>query len=182
MINATVFESEKCNSTSELGKPLLENDFDENSNNKSETRIIRRTEIQVNFVWLFLGLMFGLCVQIIWTSGVFMALSVLATWYSVRIAMIVVTALLVSKCMCLNYVAFRVIQDIEGDGADDDDEDGDGEEYDEEAIAARRSQGEDIREEINLKSYAPIFELMIGGVFGMFFMALALQIAPLITP
>jgi len=152
-----------------LEEPLLA-DSNEIVEENKPVKFIKRTEVQINFVWLFIGLLCGLMFQVVWTSSIFMGLALLATQYTAHTALVIISAILLAKCLALNFAAYRVIDEIDVDDQD---------EY--EAMEAQaKKEGFRVKPEIVLKDFTPWFELMIGGVFGMFFMALALQLSPMV--
>ena len=176
MIAASVFDTPGR-------EPLLKN---HNNNNDEENPPSHEQEpssssspqLHVNLVWLSVGLLLGMGLQIGWTYGIFVTLASLAQQTTLQIALVVVTSLLLSKCLLLNIGAYWVISQMK----DEDDEI-------ETTHETRTTNNNNNPQSSSSSSFVvihssltPLLELTIGGVLGMFVMALALQVAPWVDP
>ena len=183
MIAASVFDTPGR-------EPLLKN---HNNNNDEENPPSHEQEpssssspqLHVNLVWLSVGLLLGMGLQIGWTYGIFVTLASLAQQTTLQIALVVVTSLLLSKCLLLNIGAYWVISQMDEDGEI---------ETPHETRTSNNHNNHNHNNNNNPQSSSsssfilihssltPLLELTIGGVLGMFVMALALQVAPWVDP
>ena len=163
-------------------EPLLKNHNNNDEENppshEQEPSSSSSPQLHVNLVWLSVGLLLGMGLQIGWTYGIFVTLASLAQQTTLQIALVVVTSLLLSKCLLLNIGAYWVISQMK----DEDDEI-------ETTHETRTTNNNNNPQSSSSSSFVvihssltPLLELTIGGVLGMFVMALALQVAPWVDP
>ena len=162
-------------------EPLLKNhnnNDEENPPSHEQESSSSSPQLHVNLVWLSVGLLLGMGLQIGWTYGIFVTLASLAQQTTLQIALVVVTSLLLSKCLLLNIGAYWVISQMK----DEDDEI-------ETTHETRTTNNNNNPQSSSSSSFVvihssltPLLELTIGGVLGMFVMALALQVAPWVDP
>uniref|UniRef100_A0A7S2VAW3 Uncharacterized protein n=1 Tax=Entomoneis paludosa TaxID=265537 RepID=A0A7S2VAW3_9STRA len=161
-----------------LAEPLLvpggQDTPQTNGENEKPIRTIKRIEIQINFIWLFVGMLGGLFLQSFWTSGIFASLVLLASHVDARTALCILSLFLFAKCLCLNVLAYRVIDNFERD------ENGEKIQDFDELEAQAKAEGYLVQPEIVLKNFTPFFELLLGAIFGMFFMAVAMHMVPIV--